>query len=83
MELQQYYRDLKPGDVVKHFKGNLYKIIDFGVDTETEKEVVIYKRVDGTGPIWVRPREMFESKVDKYKYPDVLQEYRFEKEKTE
>lgn len=71
-------RQWKAADVVRHFKGTLYRIIGVGVDTETEKEVVIYKRADNTGNIWVRPKEMFDSKVDKEKYPDVEQEYRFE-----
>lgn len=39
--------------------------------------MVIYKHVD-TGEIWARPMAEFCSKVDKTKYPDVEQEYRFE-----
>ena len=53
-------------------------IIGIGVDTNTEQEVIIYKRADNTGNIWVRPRFEFESEVDKLKYPDVEQKYRFE-----
>ena len=71
-------RPWKAMDLVKHFKGNIYMIIGLGVDTETEQEVVIYKRADGTGNVWVRPRAMFESEVDKNKYPDAKQKYRFE-----
>lgn len=42
------------------------------------KDIVLYKSLyDGTG-IYARPIEMFLSKVDKEKYPDVKQEYRFE-----
>ena len=74
-----FRRNWKSGDIVKHFKGTLYKIIEIGVDTETEKEVVIYKKLDDTGNVWVRPRESFESEVDKKKYPGVTQEWRFEK----
>ena len=71
-------RDWKAFDIVKHFKGDLYRIIGIGIDTETEQEVVIYKKEDNSGPIWVRPRAMFESEVDKEKYPDCKQKWRFE-----
>lgn len=71
-------RDWKAFDIVKHFKGDKYRIIGIGVDTESNKEVVIYKREDNTGNIWVRPLDMFNSKVDKEKYPNCEQEYRFE-----
>lgn len=71
-------REWKAFDIVRHFKGTYYRIIGTGIDTETEKEVIIYKKEDNTGNIWVRPKEMFNSKVDKEKYPDVEQEYRFE-----
>jgi hypothetical protein len=71
-------RPWKAADIVRHFKGTEYIIIGIGVDTETEQEVVIYKKVDGTGNIWVRPRTMFESEVDHEKYPDATQKYRFE-----
>lgn len=71
-------REWKEGDLVRHFKGNEYIIVGVGVDTETELEVVIYKATDETGKIWVRPRAMFEGEVDKDKYPDVKQQWRFE-----
>ena len=48
------------------------------MNTETEEEVVIYKKSDGSGVIWVRPRAQFESEVDKEKYPDAKQDWRFE-----
>ena len=77
-ELDRKDRNWRAFDLVRHFKGDKYRVISLGVDTETEKDVVIYKREDGTGNIWVRPLEMFNSKVDKEKYPDCIQEYRFE-----
>lgn len=71
------------GGIYKHFKGNLYKVINIGYDSETNvngipKKLVIYESLYDDHKIWVRPYDMFTSKVDKEKYPDVLQEYRFE-----
>lgn len=71
-------RDWKAADIVRHFKGEKYLIVGLGVDTETNEELVIYKRLDGKGNVWVRPRTMFESKVDKVKYTNSEQEWRFE-----
>lgn len=71
-------RDWKAADIVRHFKGDKYIIIGLGVDTETEQEVVIYKKLDGTGNVWVRPRSNFESAVDKDEYPNAKQKWRFE-----
>lgn len=71
------------GGIYKHFKGKLYKVINIGYDSETNingisKKLVIYEALYDDHKIWVRPYDMFVSKVDKEKYPDVLQEYRFE-----
>ena len=38
---------------------------------------VVYQNIDNND-IWVRPLDEFKSKVDKNKYPEVKQEYRFE-----
>ena len=74
--------DVVVGGTYKHFKGNLYKVLMIGYDSETNnenlKKLVIYEALYGDHKIWVRPYDMFVSKVDKEKYPDVLQEYRFE-----
>ena len=43
--------------------GKQYKLIGFGKDSETLEEVVIYKALYGTGQIWVRPYDIFFSKV--------------------
>ena len=71
------------GGIYRHFKGKLYKVLNIGYDSETNndefpKKLVIYEALYDEHKIWVRPYDMFVSKIDKTKYPDVLQEYRFE-----
>lgn len=70
-------REIIVGKVYMHFKGAFYKVIAIGYHTETNEKLVVYEGL-GDKKIWVRPYEMFNSKVDKDKYPDVEQEYRFE-----
>lgn len=67
----------KKGEIYKHFKGNLYEIIAIAKHTETMEDMVVYMEVDGE-KTYARPLEMFISKVDKEKYPNVTQEFRFE-----
>lgn len=71
------YRIPKKGELYRHFKGNLYEVIVIARDSETLEEMVVYKEMDGEA-VYVRSLRMFVSKVDHEKYPDVLQEYRFE-----
>lgn len=76
-------REVKPGETYRHFKGTLMEVITIAKHSETLEDMVVYKHLED-GQVWVRPMEMFNSLVDKSKYPDVTQEYRFEKiEKTE
>ena len=57
----------------------LYKIIGIAKHTETKEMVVVYQSLYGDFGMYVRPYEMFIGKVDKEKYPDIKQVYRFEK----
>ena len=70
---------MQPGDVVRHFKGKMYEIVCFARDSETLETMVVYRALYGEKGVWVRPKEMFFSPVDREKYPDVAQTYRFEK----
>ena len=65
------------GGIYKHFKGFKILVITIAKHSETLEKMIVYKHLD-TDEIWVRPYELFVSKVDKIKYPDINQEYRFE-----
>ena len=71
------YRIPKKGEIYRHFKGNLYEIIIIARDSETLEEKVVYKEVNGNA-VYVRSLPMFVGLVDKEKYPNVSQEFRFE-----
>ena len=66
------------GKKYKHFKGHEYKVLMIARDSETLKDVVIYEALYGNHIIWARDYDMFNSLVDKEKYPNIEQKYRFE-----
>lgn len=66
----------RKGEKYKHFKiGKIVTVIGISRHTETEEISVVY---ECDGHIWNRPIEMFMSEVDKEKYPNAEQKYRFE-----
>ena len=78
-------REIKVGNTYKHFKGHIYKVVAIAYDSENYNEenpelskMVVYQNIEDETLCWVRPYQMFNSLVDKEKYPDIEQEYRFE-----
>lgn len=75
-------RRITKGAVYRHFKGNYYEVMEIAFDatngSNVGEKMVVYKSL-ADGNIYVRDLKEFSSQVNKRKYPDVKQRYRFEK----
>ena len=83
---------IKRGDYVRHFKREtltevelrsnpckyLYKVLSIdAINTVDDSRCVVYEDMYDN-KIYIRPYDEFMSEVDKVKYPDIKQKYRFE-----
>lgn len=72
---------IKVKGIYKHFKGDLYIVEDIAIHSETKEKYVVYRGLYGDTELYIRPYDMFASLVDREKYPNVKQKYRFQLQK--
>ena len=83
---EEHMRKIDLSKRYRHFKGFEVTILALGTHTETNEKMVIYSCDSFNGKshekdengIYVRPLDMFLSEVDRKKYPNANQQYRFE-----
>ena len=71
-------RTFKNNTKLRHFKGKEYLFLFTAEHTGTGELMAVYQALYGDNKIYCRPYEMFISEVDRDKYPNVKQKYRFE-----
>lgn len=57
---------IQVGKLYKHYKGNLYKVLQIAKSSENLEELVIYEALypNPEGQIWARPLKMFQEKIE-------------------
>jgi len=50
--------------IYRHFKGNLYKVLELARHSETQEWLVVYQSLYGDKGIWARPLSMFTEHVE-------------------
>ena len=48
-----------PPGVYRHYKGNLYQVLDTARHSETREPMTLYRALYGDRGLWVRPATMF------------------------
>ncbi|MCS5714928.1 DUF1653 domain-containing protein [Herbiconiux sp. CPCC 205716] len=58
---------LEPG-IYEHFKGARYEVVGVGRHSETEEQLVFYRKLYDDYSFWVRPLAMFTEHVERDGY---------------
>ena len=51
------------GKIFKHYKGNMYKVINIATHSETLEKMVIYQDISCPEKIWARPYSMWNDEI--------------------
>ena len=71
-------RIIHVGRIYRHYKGDHYLVEAIATHSETLEKMVIYRQLYGKGEMFARPYDMFAEELDRAKYPNAKQKYRFE-----
>lgn len=72
-------REIKIGQVYRHFKGNMYYVEDIAIHSETQEEYAVYKALYGDYKTYIRPKDMFLEEADLNRADNIYkQKYRFQ-----
>lgn len=87
------FRNIKIGDIVRHFKWEYmsddlrdkniftYKVLGFGIHSETRENMVIYQELYSPFETCILPYYKFMNEIDHEEYPNTKQVFRFYKVK--
>lgn len=50
--------------IYRHYKGNLYELLDIANHSETLEKMVVYRALYGEKELWVRPASMWNETVN-------------------
>ena len=57
-------KTVKPNEIYRHYKGNVYRVLHLAKHTETMEDMVIYTPASGDGTeVWARPLSMWHEEV--------------------
>lgn len=49
----------------RHFKGNMYELLDVARHSETQEPFVVYRALYGEHGLWIRPLAMFDETIER------------------